>query len=124
MGPLLDDRQCDGKLVEYREGDAGTIKLTDKNTGRGNAKLKEDLTFFEVLLPNATGNPCITIQRLAAELPTPMQLRYRMLIIQCGKSSGDFVGGMEAIVTAMVAEKKCCFDSLPGECYDGRQGGL
>ena len=56
-------------------------------------------------MPNATGNQCITIQRLAAELPTPMQLRYRMLIIQCGKSSGDFVGEMEAIVTAMVAEK-------------------
>ena len=70
-----------------------------------NAKLKEDLAFFEGLLPNATGNQGITIQRLAAELLTPTQLRYRMLIIQGGKSSGDFVGEVQVMVTAMVAGK-------------------
>ncbi len=55
-----------------------------------NAKLKEDLAFFEGFLSNATGNHGITIQRLTAEFLTSTQLRYRMLIIQGRKSSGDF----------------------------------
>jgi len=70
-----------------------------------NAKLKEDLAFFEGLLPNATGSQGITIQRLAAELLTPTQLRYRMLIMQGGKSSSDFVGEVQLLVTATVGGK-------------------
>ncbi|WP_395822784.1 DUF6776 family protein [Collimonas sp.] len=70
-----------------------------------NAKLKEDLAFFEGLLPNATGNQGITIQRLTAELLTPTQLRYRMLIMQGGKGSGDFVGEVQVMVTVTVGGK-------------------
>jgi hypothetical protein len=69
-----------------------------------NAKLKEDLAFFEGLLPNATGSQGITIQRLTAELLTPTQLRYRMLIMQGGKGA-NFVGNVQLLVTATVAGK-------------------
>jgi len=69
-----------------------------------NAKLKEDLAFFEGLLPNATGSQGITIQRLTAELVTPTQLRYRMLIMQGGKGA-NFVGNVQLLVTATVAGK-------------------
>jgi len=69
-----------------------------------NAKLKEDLAFFEGLLPNATGKQGITIQRLTAELLTPTQLRYRMLIMQGGKGP-NFVGNVQLLVTATIAGK-------------------
>ncbi|MEO6919193.1 MAG: DUF6776 family protein [Collimonas sp.] len=69
-----------------------------------NAKLKEDLAFFEGLLPNATGNQGITIQRLTAELQTPTQLRYRMLIMQGGKGP-NFVGDVQILVNATMAGK-------------------
>jgi hypothetical protein len=69
-----------------------------------NAKLKEDLAFFEGLLPNATGSQGITIQRLTAELVTPTQLRYRMLIMQ-GGTGANFVGNVQLLVTATVAGK-------------------
>lgn len=70
-----------------------------------NAKLKEDLAFFEGLLPNATGNLGITIRRLVAEMLTPTQLRYRMLIMQGDKNGNDFVGNVELLVTATLGGK-------------------
>ncbi|GAC1548536.1 MAG: hypothetical protein NVS3B11_07610 [Collimonas sp.] len=77
-----------------------------------NAKLKEDLAFFEGLLPNATGKQGITIQRLTAELLTPTQLRYRMLIMQGGKGP-NFVGNVQLLVTATVAGKSTVL-TFPG----------
>lgn len=77
-----------------------------------NAKLKEDLAFFEGLLPNATGNQGIAIQRLTAELQTPTQLRYRMLIMQGGKAP-NFTGDVQLLVTAMVAGKSTVL-TFPG----------
>ncbi|AIY43673.1 membrane protein [Collimonas arenae] len=77
-----------------------------------NAKLKEDLAFFEGLLPNATGNQGITIQRLTAEMQTPTQLRYRMLIMQGGKAP-NFVGDVQILVSATVAGKSTVL-TFPG----------
>ncbi|MGZ9711688.1 DUF6776 family protein [Glaciimonas sp. GNP009] len=57
-----------------------------------NAKLKEDLAFFEGLLPTATGGDGIAIQRLSLQLMSPTQLRYRALIMQGGKVGRDFIG--------------------------------
>ena len=77
-----------------------------------NAKLKEDLAFFEGLLPNATGKQGITIQRLTAELLTPTQLRYRMLIMQGGKGP-NFVGDVQLLVSATIAGKSVVL-TFPG----------
>jgi outer membrane murein-binding lipoprotein Lpp len=66
-----------------------------------NAKLKEDLGFFESLLPTNIGVQGITIQRLQAELAGPGRLRYRLLAMQ-GQSQGgvhEFVGNLQLLVT-------------------------
>ena len=70
-----------------------------------NAKLKEDLAFFEGLLPTATGGGGIAIQRLSLQLISPTQLRYRSLIMQGGKVGQDFIGDLQIAVTAMVSGK-------------------
>ena len=62
-----------------------------------NARLKEDLAFFERLLPANTGRG-VSIRRLTAELIAPNQLRYRLLIMQGGKNPPPFVGELQLAV--------------------------
>lgn len=52
-----------------------------------NARLKEDLAFFESLLPNAAGPQGISIRRLKIDQIAPNQLRYRLLVMQGAQSS-------------------------------------
>ncbi|NEX64242.1 hypothetical protein G3574_24430 [Noviherbaspirillum sp. 17J57-3] len=65
-----------------------------------NMRLKEDLAFFESLLPNAAGAQGIAIRRLKIDPVAPNQLRYRLLIMQGGKGDQDFKGNLQLTVTA------------------------
>ncbi|MEA9981610.1 hypothetical protein QN374_07135 [Herbaspirillum sp. RTI4] len=67
----------------------------------GNAKLKEDLAFFEKLLPTNIGARGISIQKLHANMTTPSQLHYQMLAVQGGKGSGEFVGNLQLVLTVI-----------------------
>jgi hypothetical protein len=64
-----------------------------------NAKLKDDLAFFEGLLPAGAGPGAIAIRRLTAELVAPNQLRYRLLMMQGGKGEREFTGNLQLAVT-------------------------
>ncbi|RZI41883.1 hypothetical protein EGT07_17455 [Herbaspirillum sp. HC18] len=66
-----------------------------------NTRLKEDLAFFESLLPNATGPAGISIRRLKIDQVVPGQLRYRLLVMQGGKGDRRFVGALQLMVTVM-----------------------
>lgn len=61
-----------------------------------NARLKEDLAFFESLLPasNVQGGVAIRSFRLQPE-PVPNQYRFRLLVQQTGKPERDFVGSVQ-----------------------------
>lgn len=59
-----------------------------------NVKLKEDLAFFESLLPTETGTQGVSVRRIKADLLAPNQLRYQMLVMQGGKGDRDFVGNV------------------------------
>jgi hypothetical protein len=69
-----------------------------------NIKLKEDLAFFESLLPADTGQG-ITIRRLKVDLIAPNQLRYRLLLMQGGKGGREFVGDLQFTVTVVQGGK-------------------
>lgn len=64
-----------------------------------NNKLKEDLAFFESLLPASTGTGGISIQQLKIENIGPDQLKYRLLLMQGGKGTQQFVGNLQLAVT-------------------------
>lgn len=68
-----------------------------------NTKLKEDLSFFESLLPTNTGAKGISIQRLALELMNPNQVRYRILVTQGGgkRDKREFFGQLQLVVTVL-----------------------
>jgi hypothetical protein len=70
-----------------------------------NTKLKEDLAFFESLLPNAAGPFGVAIRRLQVDPVAPNQVRYRLLIMQGGKGDREFVGNLQLTVTTLQAGK-------------------
>ncbi|MFZ6750773.1 DUF6776 family protein [Undibacterium sp. Ren11W] len=70
-----------------------------------NLKLKDDLAFFESLMPAATGPEGITVQRIKAEMAAPNQLRYRVLVMQGGKGGRDFSGEMQVSLNLVQAGK-------------------
>jgi hypothetical protein len=86
---------------------AAQVKILESE----NAKLKEDLAFFESLLPADTGSG-ISIRRLKIELIAPNQLRYRLLIMQGGKGGRDFIGELQFTAT-VVQEGKSAMIVFP-----------
>ncbi|WP_241687752.1 DUF6776 family protein [Janthinobacterium sp. 17J80-10] len=83
-----------------------------KNLLAENARLKEDLAFFERLLPASTGAAGISIQRLAVESIAPNQLKYRLLVMQGGKGGREFVGNLQLAVS-VVREGKSAMIIFP-----------
>lgn len=83
-----------------------------------NTKLKEDLAFFESLLPNATGPQGVSIRRLKVDQIAPNQLRYRLLIMQGGKGDRRFAGQLQLALTTMQDGKSAMMTfpaGAPGE---------
>ena len=74
------------------------LALQVKAVTAENNRLKEDLAFFESLLPAATGPEGVTIRRLKAELAAPNQLRYQLLAMQGGKGDRAFAGTLQFAV--------------------------
>lgn len=72
---------------------------------RENTRLKEDLAFFESLVPTRAGSEGIAIQRLMAELVEPNQLRYRLLVMSSSRKDRGFKGSLQVAVTVMQAGK-------------------
>lgn len=70
-----------------------------------NTRLKEDLAFFESLLPTATGPQGVSIRRLKIDQVAPNQVRYRLLIMQGGKGDREFVGNLQLAVSTLQGGK-------------------
>lgn len=83
-----------------------------------NVRLKEDLAFFESLLPNATGSQGVSIRRIKIDQATPNQLRYRLLIMQGGKGDQHFSGSLQLAVNVLQQGKNATIvfpAGIPGE---------
>lgn len=66
-----------------------------------NGKLKDDLAFFESLLPADKTVGGVSIRRLAADVAGPNQLRYRLVVMRGGKSEQEFTGTLQVAVTVL-----------------------
>lgn len=82
-------------------------QLTDQinSLTNENNKIKEDLAFFESLMPSANRPQGISIQRAKIEMSGANQLRYRALVMQGGKASHEFSGEMHISLTLVQAGK-------------------
>ena len=80
---------------------AAQVKLLENE----NAHLKEDLAFFESLLPTDTGGPEVSVRRLTVDMVGQNQLRYRLLLMQGARGKSDFIGTLQLAVTTLQAGK-------------------
>ena len=66
-----------------------------------NNKLKEDLAFFENLIPAASSAEGVRIGAFKADASNHLQIQYRVLAMQGGKNVQDFVGQLQFVATAL-----------------------
>ena len=77
-----------------------------------NLQLRDDLGFFEKLLP-AGGSDGVSIRGLQAELLSASQLKWKVLVIQPVKNAPDFNGKLDVTINGLVAGKPWTA-TLPG----------
>jgi hypothetical protein len=65
-----------------------------------NTKLKEEMAFFESLMPASGDTGAVSIRSLRAQADgAPNTLRYRLLLMQGGKTTPEFQGQLQLVVT-------------------------
>ncbi|MFJ3056476.1 DUF6776 family protein [Herbaspirillum sp. NPDC087042] len=89
-----------------------------KNLEAENNRQKEDLAFFDSLLPTNLGAPGITIQRFKAEQAAPDQLRYRVLVMQGGGGTQQFAGNLQLSVNIIQGGKSAILNFPEGNAAD------
>lgn len=70
-----------------------------------NQALRDDLGFFERLNPVAAGAEGIVIRGLQADLVSPTQLRWQILLIQPVKNAPEFSGQMDLTIVGTLQGK-------------------
>ncbi len=80
---LTAERVAQEKLIEQ-------IRQLDSD----NRSLRDDLGFFEKLIPSPSGQN-LAIRAVQAELLSPTQLRWQVLVIQAVKNAPQFSGKLE-----------------------------
>lgn len=94
-----------------------TLANQVKSLELDNAKLKDDVGFFESLSASGPLNG-LAMKRLQVEKDSiPQQMRYRLLVIQGGPINHDFNGDLQLIITLQQGGKAVMMnlpDSSPG----------
>ncbi len=93
----------------------GDLAKQVKSLAVENAALKDDLAFFQSLLPVPGKDDAVAINRFKLEPDAmPGEFRYRMLLVQGGQRPGDFHGSIQLIITAQQGAQKVVL-TLPPE---------
>jgi hypothetical protein len=84
----------------------GDLASQMKSLAEQNAALKEDLAFFQTLMPTGGGNASVMIDRFRVRQDLlPGEYRYRLLLVQSGKREKDFRGRLQFVVNLSQNEK-------------------
>ena len=107
---LADVRQKLAVSESQRQIDAvtyGDLAKQVKGLSAENAALKDDLAFFQSLLPAAARDDTIALGRLKVEPDTvPGEFKYRLLVVQGGQRPADFQGHVQIVVSAQQGTEK------------------
>lgn len=86
-----------------------------------NAALKEDVAFFQTLMPSGGKRGGVAINRfLVQNDATPGEYRYRMLLTQTGERSKDFQGNLKFVVNLQQNDRKVVMTLPVEDDKDGR----
>lgn len=102
-----------GTLVTAEKASHERVLAQFKQLEMENRTLRDDLGFFEKLIP-AVGGEGMAIRSLQAELQGGSKLKWQVLVIQSGKNPAEFNGRLDVTFTGLVNGKPWVA-SLPGE---------
>ena len=75
-----------------------------------NARLKEDLAFFENLIPSEHRDNTLLINRFRVDSGAlPGEFRYRLLLLQGGRRDKPFQGSLQLLVTPAAGGQRCYY---------------
>ena len=100
-------------LVTAEKASHESLLVQTKQLELENRSLRDDLGFFEKLIP-ASGGDGLAIRALHAELQSGGKLKWQVLVIQSGKSQAEFNGRLELSFTGILNGKPWSAN-LPGE---------
>ena len=83
-----------------------------------NRRLRDDLGFFERLMP-ASGSEAVAIRGLQAEMLTDSQMRWQVLVMQPTRNAAEFRGQLQLSLAGTLDGKPWSMD-LPGGARDLR----
>lgn len=101
-----------GTLVTTEKAAQVALINQNKQLETDNQKLKDDLGFFEKLIPSSGGEG-LTIRGLQAEVLNGRQVKWQVVVMQSLKSAPEFTGTMEVSFTG-TQNGKLWIATLPG----------
>ena len=101
-----------GSLLTAEKAAQEKMALQIQQLEATNLQLRDDLGFFEKLLPSGSGDG-VAIRGLQAELLSASQVRWQVLVIQAVKNASDFNGKLEVTANGLLDGKPWAA-SLPG----------
>ena len=100
-------------LVTAEKASHESLLAQTKQLESENRSLRDDLGFFEKLIP-ASGGDGLAIRALQAELSPGGKLKWQVLVIQAGKAQTEFNGRIELSFTGLLNGKPWSAN-LPGQ---------
>ncbi len=90
-----------------------TLLVQNKQLEAENRSLRDDLGFFEKLIPTSGGGAGIAIRGLQGELRNEHEIRWQVLVIQANKNAPEFNGQLELSFSGSLNGKPW-LSTLPG----------
>ena len=104
------ERQMEIERATYADLVKQVKALTEEN-----ASLKEDLAFFQTLMPSGGKEGGVAVNRFMVQNDAlPGEFRYRLLLTQTGQRSKDFQGRLQFVVNLQQDGKRTVM-TLPAE---------
>lgn len=80
-----------------------------------NAALKEDLAFFQTLMPAGGGATGVMIDRFRLQKDMPGEYRYRLFLVRTGQREKNFEGRLQLVVNLVENERTTALTMPEGE---------
>ena len=120
MGKLREERDKAREVANTSSSQLATEKATQaglasqvRKLEAENLGLRDDLGFFQTLMPLAGGAEGLAIRGLQAELKTGDQLKWQLLLVQAAKNAPEFNGRLDINIEGLLNGKAWAM-SLPG----------
>lgn len=87
------------RQVEIERATYAELTKQVKSLAAENASLKEDLSFFQTLMPPAKGDQALSVNRFGIEKQlVPGEYRYRLLLLHMAPFGAEFTGSYQLVV--------------------------